>query len=231
VLRLVESFVKASVFDGLEEWTSAGGTPQGAVLSPLLGNLYLHSLDVLLTQEGQEWVRYADDLVVLCRSRAEAEATLASIQHWAQSAGLTLHPTKTKVVDGVQEGFEFLGYAFGELRRQVRPKSLASLKEKLRPLTKRTSGEALARIIARVNPILRGWFNYFRYGWQSQMDLLDRFVRVRLRSLLRKRQKKKGRGRGWDQVCWSNAFFHDHGLFDLTTARKVFRQSCLRVNP
>lgn len=231
VLELVKSFLQASIFDGLREWTPTSGTAQGAVLSPLLGNLYLNPLDHLLTEQGYEMVRYADDMVVLCRSREEAQAALGCIQQWAQSAGLTLHPTKTQVVDGVREGFEFLGYAFGELRRKVRPRSMASLKEKLRPLTKRTSGESLAKVIATINPILRGWFNYFRHGWQSQMDVLDRFVRVRLRSLLRKRQKKKGRGRGWDQHRWSNQFFQDQGLFDLTNARKVFRQSCRRSYP
>jgi RNA-directed DNA polymerase len=109
VLRLVESFLKAGIFDGLEEWTPEAGAPQGAVLSPLLSNIYLNPLDHLLVQHGLELVRYADDFVILCRSDAEAQRALALVRQWTAEAGLTLHPTKTRIVDARTTSFDFLG--------------------------------------------------------------------------------------------------------------------------
>jgi len=112
VLSLIESFLKANIMDGLEEWTPITGAPQGAVLSPLLSNIYLNPLDHLVAQAGCEMVRYADDFVILCRTAEEATRALELVQTWVSHNGLALHPTKTKVVDATTVGFDFLGYHF-----------------------------------------------------------------------------------------------------------------------
>ena len=96
VLRLVEMFLEQGVMDGLREWTPETGTPQGAVLSPLLANIYLNPLDHLLAEAGFAMVRYADDFVILCKTREDAERALALVQQWVAENGLTLHPTKTQ---------------------------------------------------------------------------------------------------------------------------------------
>ena len=106
-MALVEAFLKAGIMDGLREWEPEAGAPQGAVLSPLLSNIYLDPLDHYLAGQGFEMVRYADDFVVLCRSAEEAQRALAVIQAWVAQAGLSLHPTKTRIVDAETEGFDF----------------------------------------------------------------------------------------------------------------------------
>jgi RNA-directed DNA polymerase len=158
VLNLIEMFLKQGVLDGLKEWTPETGSPQGAVISPLLSNIYLNPLDHLMAQRGFEMVRYADDFVILCRSPEEAAQALAVVQDWTAGAGLTLHPTKTKIIDATDGAFEFLGYRFEGSRRYPRAKSLQKLKDTIRAKTKRTSGQCLRAIIAAINPTLRGWF-------------------------------------------------------------------------
>jgi RNA-directed DNA polymerase len=158
VLSLIESFLGQDILEGMERWTPESGTPQGAVLSPVLANLYLHSLDVRMTKAGYSIVRYADDAVVLCRSQAEAKRALAEVQAWTEANGLTLHPDKTQVGNCLEwgQGFEFLGYRLEAGNRIVRKKSLTALKDKIRLKTKRTRGDGLDRIIEDLNPILRG---------------------------------------------------------------------------
>jgi len=223
ILALIETFLTAGIFDGLEEWEPEAGTPQGAVLSPLLSNIYLNPLDHLLAKQGFEMVRYADDFVILCRSRAEAEQALTQVRQWCEAEGLLLHPTKTKIVEVRTEGFDFLGYRFqttrrGDLRHWPRPKSLAKLKETLRVKTRRTDGRALQGIIADVNRTLRGWFGYFKHSYHTTFSAVDSWVRGRLRSILRKRSGRRGRGRGRDHQRWPNAYFAAHGYFCLATA-------------
>jgi len=106
ILGLVEAFLEQGVLDGLEEWTPEHGTPQGAVCSPLLSNIYLDPLDHLMAGQGFAMVRYADDFVVLCRSAQEAAAALAVAQQWTAEAGLSLHPTKTRLVNAQTDGFD-----------------------------------------------------------------------------------------------------------------------------
>ncbi len=163
VLSLIELFLKQDIMSETARWTPASGTPQGAVLSPLLANLYLHPLDLLMEEAGHHMVRYADDFVILCRTAAEADAVLARVRAWVDANGLTLHPTKTHVGDCSQpgQGFEFLGYRFEAGQRRVRQKSLNALKDRVRARTIRSRGDSLGRIIADINPILRGWFGYF----------------------------------------------------------------------
>jgi len=170
----------------------------------------------------------ATHLVVLCRTAAEAAEALAVVRRWSEAAGLRLHPEKTHLVDMQQPGgFDFLGYHFERGHRWPRTKSLRKLTAAVRQKTRRTNGHSLAVIIADVNRILVGWFGYFKHSHGS-FRLLDMWVRMRLRSLLRKRAGRRGRGRGRDHQRWSLAFFTAHGLFSLTPAHAAFRQSVLR---
>ena len=125
VLALIEAFLKAGILDGQEEWTPEEGSPQGSVISPLLSNIYLNPLDHRMAAAGFQMVRYADDFVVLCRSRQEAEAALEVIRQWVAEAGLTLHPEKTRIADAHRkgEGFDFLGYHFERDYRWPRPRA------------------------------------------------------------------------------------------------------------
>jgi RNA-directed DNA polymerase len=219
LLTLIESFLKAGILEGLTEWTPMAGAPQGAVLSPLLSNVYLNPLDHLLAAGGVELVRYADDFVILCRTQAEAAAALERVQAWVAANGLALHPDKTRLVDSSTESFDFLGYRFDRGIRLVRPKSLAKLKEAVRVKTKRTDGRSLACIIADVNRTLRGWFGYFRRCHATVFSGLDGWIRRRLRSLLRKRQGRQGISRhGADEERWPVAYFAKQGLYSLKTA-------------
>jgi RNA-directed DNA polymerase len=114
VLALVQSFLEQSVLEDAREWVPEQGTPQGAVISPLLSNIYLDPLDHLMAEKGYEMVRYADDFVVLCRTPEDAAAALTVVRDWTASAGLTLHPVKTRLVNARTTGFDFLGYRFEE---------------------------------------------------------------------------------------------------------------------
>ena len=230
VLQLIESFLKAGIMDGLKEWEPEKGAPQGAVLSPLLSNISLNPLDQQMAAGGQEMVRYADDFVILCRSQSEAEQALEQVRQWCEAEGLTVHPTKTRIVDVRTEGFDFLGYRFqttrrGRLTRWPRKKSEQKLKETLRAKTKRANGHSLEVIISRVNETLRGWFGYFRHSCRPTFTSVDGWVRMRLRSILRKRAGRRGRGRGRDHQRWSNAYFAEQGLYSLVTAYESVRQS------
>lgn len=228
VLKLIEAFLKAGVMEGLEEWTPTEGSPQGAVVSPLLSNIYLDELDQLMVRRGLRMVRYADDFVILCQSQAEAREALEQVRRWCEESDLTLHPQKTRVVDARREPFEFLGYRFEKGRRWPRAKSLAKFREAIRQKTARTQGWGLGRIIAAVNPTMRGWFEYFKHSHRTVFESLDGWVRMRLRSILRKRKGKRGRGRGSDHQEWPNAFFAKHGLYSLNTAYSLASQSVVR---
>jgi RNA-directed DNA polymerase len=227
VLQLVEAFLTQPVAeaDG-RRWTPDAGVPQGAVVSPVLANLYLHPLDQQLTAAGFALTRYADDLVVQCHTEAEARRALDAITRWCAAAGLRVHPGKTRVVHvTVTEGFDFLGYHFRQHRDDPRrtkmwprTKSVAKLRATLRPLTKRTAGHALQTILQRVNTVLRGFFAYFRRSVRTPLQALDQWVRARVRAILRRRSHRRGRARGQDHVVWTNATLEDLGLFSLARA-------------
>ena len=228
VLSLIEGFLQQDIMTDMARWQPTTGTPQGAVISPLLANLYLHPLDLLMEQSGWRMVRYADDFVVLCRTEAEAQDALRQVEAWVAENGLTLHPDKTRVGDSRQsgQGFEFLGYRFEAGRRLVRKKSLKALKDKVRARTIRSRGDSLERIIGDLNPMLRGWFGYFKHATPALYGVLDGFVRRRLRAILRKQDKRPGIGRcEADHRRWPNAFFAAHGLFTLRTAFEQARHS------
>ena len=227
VLDLIRGWLKADILKGLERWTPVQGSPQGAVISPLLANIYLDPLDVLMAGRGYRMVRYADDFVILCRSREEADAALVEVRAWVSENGLTLHPEKTHVGDCRQpgQGFEFLGYRFEAGRRFVRKKSLNKLKDSVRNKTRRTCGKSLAHVIADLNPMLRGWFGYFKQAYRTTFKDLDGFIRRRLRSLLLKQNKRTHAGFSRDvHRIWPNAYFANAGLFALHTAWQSARQ-------
>lgn len=230
VLDLIESFLKQDIMEGLALWTPNKGAPQGAVISPLLSNLYLHSVDLAMAKAGFLMVRYADDFVILCCSHAEAEQALSLAQELTVARDLTLHPEKTRLVDATIRGlgFDFLGYHFERGIRWPRKKSLKKLKDSLRAKTKRCNGNSLAAIIADLNPTLCGWFEYFKHSSRWTFGSVDGWVRRRLRSILRKRSKRKGISRGHDHNRWPNRFFRDNGLFNLKDAHQALLQSSSR---
>ena len=170
----------------------------------------------------------ATHLVVLCRSPAEAVAALAAVQEWTAAAGLLLHPVKTRLVDAQDSSFDFLGYQFAAGQRRPRRKSLQKFKDAIRAKTRRTSGHSLPMIIADLNRTLRGWFEYFKHSHRSTFPPLDGWIRRRLRNILRKRRRRKGISRGYDNIRWPIAFFAEHGLFSLHRAHVLARQSSSR---
>ena len=236
VLALIESFLKQGIMEQageIEPEDRVEGTPQGGVISPLLANIYLNPLDHLMSRNGIEMVRYADDMVMLCRDAQTAQTTL---REWAAQAGLELHPEKTKIVDMGQPKahFDFLGYRFwrgktsGRIRRFIRPKSMKKMRETLKPFTRRTSGQSMSAIAQVLRPRLVGFFNYFKHASADALADVDQWVRVRLRSILRKRAGRRGKGRGLDHQRWPNSYFATLGVFNLEEARKLELMS-LRV--
>src|SRR5580704_18026536 len=228
ILALIESYLRQDIMKEMERWRPTTGTPQGAVISPLLANLYLHPLDLLMEERGYRMVRYADDFVILCRTADEAEAALRQVEAWVTANGLTLHPDKTRIGDCSErgQGFEFLGYRFEAGHRYVRKKSRNAVRDKVRAKTGRNRGVSLGRIIADLNPMLRGWFGYFKHAAPADLDRLDGFIRRRLRAILRKQEKRPGPGRTPDDHRrWPNTFFAAQGLFTMTTALAQARHS------
>ncbi len=234
VLKLLRLWLQAGVMvEGGVERTVAG-TPQGGVISPLLANIYLHVLDTELAARGLgELVRYADDGVVLCRSAVQAEHALVAVGEILASLGLRLHPDKTKVVDlrGGREGLDFLGCHFrarmsGRLWEQKRivryylhrgpsQTAMARLRAKVRDRTGRNRvGFDIRDVIAGLNPVLRGWGNYFRTGNAADKFVqVDRYVWWRLFRLM---VKKRGRNlRAGQAEQWTEEWFNGHGLHRL----------------
>jgi RNA-directed DNA polymerase len=236
VLKLVRIWLEAGVMmDGAVERTVAG-TPQGGVISPLLSNIYLHALDTELSARGVgELVRYADDGVVLCRNQRQAQAALDAVGDILAELGLRLHPDKTRIVDLRQgrEGFDFLGCHFRarmsgrlwEQRRIVRhylhrwpsQKAMKRLREKVKARTgrNRVGVRDIRTIIEELNPMLRGWGNYFRTGNAAdKFTQVDRYVAWRLRRLM---IKKRGRNLRAGQVeQWTRDWFEGLGLYRLS---------------
>ena len=171
----------------------------------------------------------ATHLVILCRNETEARQALEKVQNWTATVGLQLHPTKTRIVDARQPGgFDFLGYHFEGGARWPRRKSLDKLKDTLRAKTRRSHGYGLPAIITNLNRTLQGWFGYFQHSRLWTFAKLDRWLRMRLRSILRKRQGQRGAGRGIDHQRWPNAFFTECGVFSLVAAHATVRQSSRR---
>jgi len=227
VLKLLEQMLQAGVMDSAKGWQpTEQGTPQGAVISPLLSNIYLDGLDWQMAKGGFEMVRYADDFIVLCNSQEQAQEALEQIRRWVDENGLTLHPIKTRLVDASQAGgFDFLGYHFERGMKWPRKKSMSKLKDTIREKTRRTDGRSLRVICEDLNRTLRGWFEYFKHSKENVFEAIDGYTRGRLRSILRKRMAKRGRGCGKDHQRWPNAYFNTMGLFSLRQAYLVARRS------
>jgi RNA-directed DNA polymerase len=225
VLSLIEGMLQAGVMDTVEGWQATGqGSPQGAVISPLLSNIYLNGLDWKMARKGFEMVRYADDFVVLCASQQEAQKALEEISQWVEENGLKLHPTKTRIVDASQRGgFDFLGYHFERGKKWPRKKSLDKLKEAIRSKTRRNNGRCMKAICADLNLTLKGWFVYFQHSVPHRFEAIDGYVRGRLRSILRRRRKRKGRAKRKDNYRWPNTYFSAVGLFSLKQAYAAAR--------
>jgi RNA-directed DNA polymerase len=235
VLKLVRLWLQAGVMteQGLER--TVAGTPQGGVISPLLSGIYLHVLDRELARRNVgELVRYAGDGVVLCRSAAQARAALDAVGEILGSLGLRLHPDKTKVVDlrDGREGLDFLGCHFrarmsGRLWEQKRirryylhrwpsQRAMKKLREKVHARTgKNRAGADIREVIADLNPLLRGWGNYFRTGNAAvKFRQVDRYVEWRLKCLL---VKKRGRNLHAGQADqWDRHWLHEMGLYQLS---------------
>jgi len=227
--ELLRSYLKQKVMDTAEGWTPERGSPQGAVISPLLSNIYLDPLDKQMENLGFKMIRYADDMVIMCKTRNEAESALKTLEIWTNTAKLILHPEKTCIVDSSQPGgFDFLGYHFERNYKWPSRKSINKLRDTIRKHTKRTNGNSMETITVRVNQTLRGWFEYFKHSHRTTWRRIDQWIRMRLRSILRKRHGGRGRGHGRDHNKWPNAYFAELGLFSLTEAWESARQSVKR---
>lgn len=216
VLGLVEKFVRAAVVEEMRRWQPEQGTPQGAVLSPLLANIYLHRFDEEMTRAGYRLVRYADDFLVLCKTRQEAEQGREKAKQVLADMGLQLHPEKTRLVDATREKFQFLGYEFWPTGRAPRKPSKQKMRDAIRAKTPRNPGKSLRAVIASLNPTLRGWYAYFRHSWWTAFQDVDGFARRRLRSILRKYKKRRGTTRGRENCEYPNHYFEKLGLFTLS---------------
>lgn len=234
VLKLIRQWLQAGVMEDGTVRETLAGTPQGGVISPLLANIYLHVFDVEVQQRDLGLlVRYADDFVILCRSGRQAKAALDGAEEILGTMGLELHPDKTRVVDlrEGREGFDFLGCHFharmsGRLWEQKRivryylhrwpsQRAMKRLREKVRDRTGRNrAGLPINVVIEQLNPILRGWGNYFRTGNAAiKFRQVDNYVVRRLRSLLVKKRGRNLHAGVADQ--WTEDWFNDHGLYRL----------------
>jgi RNA-directed DNA polymerase len=238
VLDLLRQMLQQGVMTTEGEWTPEQGTPQGGVISPLLANIYLNDLDQELLGTEAKPTRYADDLVILCRSQNEAECILARVREWMTENGLELHPTKTCIVNMGKPGnsFDFLGYTFihrekngtSRLVRIPRKKSLHRFRDTIRGLTPRMSGVRMEHTIKRINSVSRGWFAYFQQCVSPVFDEVDGFIRRRLRAILLKRNRCPAFGNRHAHVLWPNPYFAAHGLFSMTQAHAAVRNSARR---
>lgn len=233
VLKLIRKWLQAGVMDEAGLRRSVAGTPQGGVISPLLSNIYLHALDQAFADGAHgTLVRYADDFVVACASEAEASAAQQLAGEVLAGLGLELHPEKTRLVDLTdgREGFDFLGCHFRArvsgrmLERGVRRyylqrwpshRAMKRIRARIKALTGRgRAGMDIRDVIAAINPILRGWGNYFRTGNAARKFLqIDDYVRSRLRGLMRKRYGRHLRP--GQSAVWTREWFEAHGLYRL----------------
>jgi group II intron reverse transcriptase/maturase len=214
ILRLVERFLKAGVMEEGVLRPTTVGTPQGGVISPLLANITLNSLDWHLHEHGQRLVRYADDFVVLCQSERRLHEAFDLVQHHLNSLGLSLSAGKTKQTK-FREGFAFLGFAISSWSVTMRPKSVEKFKTKIRELTPRHHNLDPG-VIRKLNQVIRGTANYFATPYSDVGDLfrsLDRWIRMRLRCMKFKRKSRADNGR------FRLRYFRSMGLLSLSDLR------------
>ena len=228
-LGLIRKFLQQGVMDSHQGWQpTEKGTPQGAVVSPLLSNIYLNELDWEINRRGEgcEMIRYADDFVVLSHSQEEAEQALERIRVWMAKRKLELHPTKTRIVHHQdKEGFEFLGYWFKAGQRYPRKKSVEKIRDKIRGQTSRLTGRSITKIIEGLNPMLKGWYGYFKHSHHQAISSVDSFVRRRLRAILARRRGKNRHANPNAHKRWPNSYFASEGLVSLMSLHREARQS------
>jgi len=186
VLRMIKSWLTAGVMtdEGIKKTTK--GTPQGGTISPLLANIYLHQFDKIMVNRGYKLVRYADDFVVLTKSKKKANRALEVIKKIVEGKlNLRLHSEKT-VVTNFGEGFTFLGYEFKYWQyKRPRKKALKRFKDKVKEVTRRQQPWKVDRIITKLNPVIRGWGNYFSKGDIKKLyKKLDKWIRMRIRAFM-----------------------------------------------
>jgi group II intron reverse transcriptase/maturase len=230
VLKLIRQWLKAGVMEDGTVRETLAGTPQGGVISPLLANIYLNQLDRIWTARCSQLgvlIRYADDLVAMCRSESAAREALWRLEWVMNRLGLKLHPAKTRLVD-LQRGkgsFVFLGCTIRKKRsiqrnprkrfmqRWPSPKATKKLRERVRELTsQRQSGKDVKQILVVLNPVLRGWGNYFRTGnADREFNKMDRFVLQRLRRW----QSRRGGQRASTRPSFTHAQLYGMGLHRL----------------
>ena len=224
ILNLIEKFLAAGVMENGVFKPTTIGTPQGGVISPLLANIVLNRLDWRLEQAGYRFVRYADDFVVVCKDRVQAEAALTEVESVMTDLGLSLSPEKTKIAS-YGKGYEFLGFRLSSQSRTMRPKSEEKFKMKIREITRRHHNLD-ARVIERLNQVIRGTANYFATEFSTCVKLfqkLDRWIRMRVRSM------KFERKLSFDNYRMKNRYFDKKlGLLQLldftqTTMSKTAR--------
>ena len=230
VLKLIRQWLKAGVVEEGRYEATETGTPQGGVISPLLANIYLHVLDMYWSRQYAslgKLIRYADDFVIVCRSRRDAQTALEAVQHILDRLKLNLHPEKTRLVDMGREGFDFLGFHFHKMKSKYSGKllpyiwpsqrAMKSVRAKLRQITTRKRlSNPLATVVHYFNRVIRGWRNYFRIGNSTKtLTALDRYVQQRLRKLFRSRQGSRGRWSESAFECWLRgsglAYFYPKG--------------------
>jgi len=224
VLDLIEAFLKAGISENNVVTVPTEGTPQGGVISPWLSNLVLDDLDKAL--ESRQWrhVRYADDFVVLCRSREEARDALAYVTEVLGKLQLSLSETKTKVSD-FNEGFEFLGFHFRNYRLGIRDKSIDRFKDRVRTLTQRHQGRNVEAILEDLNPVIRGWANYVGVAQVAYLFRnLDSWIRMRLRAFKTKHRNAN------DNWRLPSRRLKKWGLLSLQECRPEFRLSYVSRN-
>jgi RNA-directed DNA polymerase len=216
VLRLIESILKAGCYTEGKTLPTEQGTPQGGVISPLLSNILLTPFDWEMRKKGYRLTRYADDGVVTCKSRSEAVSALTTAIRILEKLGVTLNPEKTRVVH-VRQGFEFLGYKIkrgsqklklspgkiqsgvvqGDLYAYPREKSISHFMEQLRQRTRRKAPVYTKELIEDVNPVIRGWGNYYcKAHIRKLFNRLDRWILRRIWS----HRRKRWRNTGWKEL-------------------------------
>jgi len=238
VLKLLRQWLRAGVMEEGSVRTSTAGTPQGGVISPLLANIYLNDFDRIWTATCchlGKLVRYADDFVILCRTRAQAEQALAKVREIMERLRLQLHPTKTRLVElGLgKEGFTFLGCYLRIVQSRFKgkcylfrwpsPKAMNAIRTKIRDITRRRHWAGMRdirEVIRKLNPVLRGWGGYFRTGNASgKFNEIDAYVHERLIRLLRQRggqRRWRPGGRPFQSREWPHRrLVQEHGLYQL----------------
>jgi len=224
IITMLEKWLKQEIMEECKKWVPTAGSPQGAVISPLLSNIYLHDLDVAITSAGYKMIRYADDFVILTRNQIEAESALELVRTWVSEHELILHPEKTHLGNCMEkgEGFEFLGYRFEAGTSWVRRKSIQKFRDRVREITSKVCGKSIEYVISKLNPVLRGWSNYFKNVTKFTLGTFDSFVRRRLRAIIERQNKRRSFGAGWCNQRIPNKFFADRALINMEDSQRAY---------